>query len=99
MKRNATYKRSFKMPHEDRYYIQVWEYKGREYEVECARTWAASSDYTTEGYMSQYNQHIRAQAAIDEAIDNPTLAASPEEVKKAQEDLQKAIDMMFEDIE
>ena len=98
MKSNATYKRSYNIPHEDRYYIQVWEYRGREYEVEIATSWTGcSSDYLSGGYMSQYNQHRRAQAAIDEAIDNPTPAASPEEVKKAQEDLQKAIDMMFED--
>jgi hypothetical protein len=33
--------------------------------------WNGSSDYRNNGYMSQKNQHKRAQQAIDAELDNP----------------------------
>lgn len=57
---------------DDRYYLQIWSYRGHEYEVEVpSNGWNCSSDYQRGGYKSQYNQHRRAQAEIDEMIENP----------------------------
>jgi hypothetical protein len=57
---------------DNRYYLQIWEYRGHEYEVEVpSNGWMCSSDYQRGGYYSQYNQHRRAQEQIDELIDHP----------------------------
>lgn len=67
----ATYKGSSRTA-DSRYYLQIWEYRGHEYEVEVpSNAWTCSSDYQSGGYNSQYNQHRRAQAQIDEMIANP----------------------------
>ena len=94
----ATYKGSSRTA-DERYYLQIWEYRGHEYEVEVpSNAWMCSSDYQRGGYNSQYNQHRRAQEQIDEMIENPTEEIDTEKAKKAQEELQRAIDMMFEDL-
>lgn len=67
----ATYKGSSRTA-DNRYYLQIWEYRGHEYEVEVpSNAWVCSSDYQSSGYNSQYNQHRRAQEQIDELIANP----------------------------
>lgn len=67
----ATYKGSSRTA-DNRYYLQIWEYRGHEYEVEVpSNAWTCSSDYQRGGYYSQYNQHRRAQEQIDEMIANP----------------------------
>lgn len=67
----ATYKGSSRTA-DPRYYLQIWEYKGHEYEVEVpSNAWNCSSDYQRGGNNSQYNQHRRAQAQIDEMIASP----------------------------
>ena len=98
----ATYKGSSRTA-DDRYYLQIWIYRGHEYEVEVpSNAWKCSSDYQRGGYNSQYNQHRRAQEQIDEIIENPTeevdTEKAKEKAKKAQEELNRAIDMMFETI-
>lgn len=89
----SAFKKSFRMPFEDRYYIQVWEYRGHEYEVTIAKSWTGcSSDYLRGGYMSQYNQHKRAHEDIDNMIDNPEPVKEPVKQKyegSAQEGFDK----------
>lgn len=80
-KNKAIYKGSSRSA-DPRYYIQIWEYRGHEYEVEVpSNAWMCSSDYQSGGYNSQYNQHRRAQTQIDEMITNP--APEIEEPKPA----------------
>lgn len=73
----ATYKGSSRTA-DSRYYLQIWEYRGHEYEVEVpSNGWCCSTDYQRGGSMSQYNQHRRAQAEIDEMIANPAPETEP----------------------
>ena len=92
----ATYKGSSRTA-DDRYYLQIWEYRGQEYEVEVpSNAWICSSDYQRGGYYSQYNQHRRAQEQIDELIAHPAPEIK-EPVKQTYEgSAQEAIDKMFD---
>jgi len=56
---------------EKNYYNQHFEYRGKIYMVTVPVGWNGSSDYRNNGYMSQKNQHKRAQQAIDAELDNP----------------------------
>ena len=90
----AIYKGSSKTA-DSRYYLQIWEYRGHEYEIEVpSNAWMCSSDYQSGGYNSQYNQHKRAQEQIDELIANP---APEEPVKQIYEgSAQEGLDKMFD---
>lgn len=93
----ATYKGSSRTA-DNRYYLQIWEYRGHEYEVEVPiNAWMCSSDYLCGGYMSQYNQHRRAQEQIDELIVHP---APEEPVKQTHEgSAQEGLDLFFNFVE
>lgn len=92
----ATYKGSSKTA-DKRYYLQFWEYRGHEYEVEVpSNAWMCSSDYQSGGYMSQYNQHRRAQEQIDEIIAHPAPEIK-EPVKQIYKgSAQEGIDKLFD---
>ena len=83
---------------DNRYYLQIWEYRGHGYWVEVpSNAWMCSSDYLCGGYMSQYNQHRRAQEQIDELIANP----APEEPAKQiyEGSAQEGLDLFFNFVE
>lgn len=71
MTNKATYIGSTSTPYEKNYYNQHFEYRGKQYIVTVPAGWNGSSDYRNNGYMSQKNQHKRAQQAIDAELDNP----------------------------
>lgn len=95
----ATYKGSSRTA-DNRYYLQIWEYRGHEYEVEVpSNAWMCSSDYQRGGYYSQYNQHRRAQEQIDELIAHPA-----PEIKKPVKQIykgsaQEGLDLFFNFVE
>lgn len=93
----ATYKGSSRTA-DNRYYLQIWEYRGHEYEVEVpSNAWMCSSDYQSGGYNSQYNQHRRAHEQIDELIAHP---APKEPVKQIYEgSAQEGLDLFFKFVE
>lgn len=93
----ATYKGSSRTA-DNRYYLQIWEYRGHEYEVEVpSNAWMCSSDYQSGGYYSQYNQHRRAQEQIDELIAHP---APEKPVKQIYEgSAQEGLDLFFNFVE
>ena len=85
---------------DSRYYLQIWEYRGHEYEVEVpSNGWMCSSDYQRGGYNSQYNQHRRAQEQIDELIAHPAPEIK-EPVKQIYEgSAQEGLDLFFNFVE
>lgn len=66
----ATYIRSTRSRYDKKYYTQHWSYRGHEYMIEMPADGNPSTDYTY-GEMRPFRQHQRAQAEIDEMIDNP----------------------------
>jgi hypothetical protein len=86
----ATYKGSSRTA-DSRYYLQIWEYRGHEYEVEVPTGWNCSTDYIY-GDMRQSEQHRREQEAIDAMLDNPK-----EEPKKWKYEgsAQEGLDLFF----
>ena len=92
----AIYKGSSKTA-DSRYYLQIWEYRGHEYEIEVpSNAWMCSSDYQSGGYNSQYNQHKRAQEQIDELIAHPAPEIKEPQEWKYEGSAQEAIDKMFD---
>ena len=65
--------------YEKNYYIQHWEYRGREYMVTVPTNWNCSVEYLPGGCNSQVNQHKRQQDAIDQQIE---AEKNPEPIKK-----------------
>lgn len=94
----ATYKGSSRTA-DPRYYLQIWEYRGHEYEVEVpSNAWTCSSDYQKGGNNSQYNQHRRAQEQIDELIAHPAPEIK-EPVKQTYEgSWQEGMDLFWKSI-
>lgn len=94
----ATYKGSSRTA-DNRYYLQIWEYRGHEYEVEVpSNAWTCSSDYQRGGNNSQYNQHRRAQEQIDELIAHPAPEIK-EPVKQTYEgSWQEGMDLFWKSI-
>lgn len=92
----ATYKGSSRTA-DKRYYLQIWEYRGHEYEVEVpSNGWICSSDYLRGGYMSQSNQHRRAQEQIDELITHPAPEIKEPEPQKYEGSAQEGFDMLMD---
>lgn len=90
----ATFKCRVNDKYDKRYSDLFYEYRGHEYIVTVANSWACSSDYLPGGYMSLYNQHKRAQELIDAQIERE---ARGEEYKPAEYtgEAEKALDMFF----
>ena len=91
-------KATFKMAHTDRfdkrYTTLIYEYRGHEYEVIKANSWACSSDYTMRGgSMTLSAQHKRAQEEIDNLIER-----GPEEPKpqKYEGSAQEGFDLFWD---
>lgn len=94
----ATYKGSSRTA-DNRYYLQIWEYRGHEYEVEVpSNAWTCSSDYQSGGYNSQYNQHRRAQEQIDELIDYPAPEIKEPQEQKYEGSWQEGFDLFWKSI-
>lgn len=90
----AIYKGSVKSA-DGKYLEMMFEYRGKTYFVTRPLSWTAcSSDYTLNN--TERRQHEEQQRLIDGSINNP-FKRDLEKERKAQEELQKAIDMMFED--
>lgn len=66
------------------YHISVFEYRGKEYEVEY------SSGYTTFAKKSAKDQHLEAQRRIDDLLDNPV----KEEVETGTFDIDAVFDLL-----
>lgn len=93
MKKNkARYVSSFKPRYENRYYIQTWEYRGIQYQVECARTWDCAIQNDRGGSESQAAQHRRAQESIDAQLDNPKIDYPEQKYKGSA---QEGLDLFF----
>lgn len=77
----------------DKNYLEMlFEYRGKTYLVTRALSWTAcSSDYTISGANSERNQHKRAQALIDNELDNPK-----SEIKPYNNSAEKAFDALLD---
>lgn len=92
----ATYKGSSRTA-DNSYYLQIWEYRGQEYEIVVpSNAWKCSSDYWRGGYMSQYNQHRRAQEQIDERIAHPAPEIKEPEPQKYEGSAEEGFDMLMD---
>ena len=85
----ATYKGSFSNKYDLRYYTQIWEYRGHEYNVTVPTGWDCSTDFLY-GDMRQSEQHRRNQEAIDRQI-----AEGETPVKPATNQAQEGLDLFF----
>lgn len=94
----ATFKSSYTDKYDSRYTELTYEYRGHEYTVIKANNWSACSSEYTIGDKTLAKQHKRAQAEIDEMIDNPVIIPGP---KKCiyEGSAQEGIDLFFKFIE
>lgn len=88
----AIYIRSTRSRYDRKYYIQHWSYRGHEYMVTMPADGDPSTDFIY-GDMKPAAQHRKAQAEIDEMVDNP----QPEEPQeqKYEGSAQEGIDLFF----
>lgn len=92
----AKYKGSVKSA-DGKYLEMMFEYRGKTYFITRALSWTGcSSDYTVGRGNSERRQHEEQQRIIDNTIDNP-FVRDLEKERKAQKELNDAINKMFED--
>jgi hypothetical protein len=98
MKYKAEYKGAVRSA-DGNYLEMMFEYRGKSYFVTRPLSWTnCSSDYTVFKGHTERKQHEEQQRLIDNSIDNP-FKRDLEKEKKAQKELDDAINMMFDYLE